>query len=375
MATSPKRNFLTKKTKARGKRKSVSPNLFYEYSVLFRKDADNVIFQVTSDQLPILNRIGLDDLFMTKGHIREPHWHPNAAEMDYVVTGEVVIAVLDPIRHQLLTYHVTPGQVVFIPMNWWHWITAICDEVHVVQVFSSAKRQIIEGSDVLRKTPPKVFQEAYDVNAKQFASLLSPITETVVIGPPNSVSLTNMSENSNISRATNRTYPGSSNLFFDLKRNLTVRRDHSFLYEVTCAQIPMMQVLSLGDLYLTKGHMREPHWHPNADELDYVICGEVTVSILDPNTLQVCNYRLKPGQVTFIPKGWFHWIIPDTEDAHMLVYFNDGKIESVEGSDVLRLTPPEVFQQAYDIHARQFAKEVAPITETLMIGPPSKPRR
>lgn len=378
MATSPKRNFLTKKTKARGKRKSVSPNLFYEYSVFFRKDADNVIFQVTSDQLPILNRIGLDDLFMSKGHILEPHWHPNAAEMDYVVTGEVVISVLDPIRHQLLTYHVTPGEVVFIPMNWWHWITAICDEVHVVQVFSSAKRQIIEGSDVLRKTPPKVFQEAYDVNAKQFASLLSPITETVVIGPPNSVSLTNMSEssmNKNIPRATNRTYPGSPNLFFDLKRNLTVRRDHSFLYEVTCAQIPMMQVLSLGDLYLTKGYMREPHWHPNADELDYVICGEVTVSILDPNTLQVCNYRLKPGQVTFIPKGWFHWIIPDTEDAHMLVYFNDGKIESVEGSDVLRLTPPEVFQKAYDIHARQFAKEVAPITETLMIGPPSKPRR
>ncbi|WP_369125276.1 cupin domain-containing protein [Alicyclobacillus fastidiosus] len=68
-------------------------------------------------------------------------------------------------------------------------------------------------------------------------------------------------------------------------------------------------MLSLGDLYLTKGHMREPHWHPNADELDYVISGEVTVSILDPNTLQVCNYRLKPGQVTLIPKRWFHWII------------------------------------------------------------------
>jgi hypothetical protein len=42
---------------------------------------------------------------------------------------------------------------------------------------------------------------------------------------------------------------------------------------------------------------------------------------------------------------------------------------------VLRLTPPEVFQQAYDVHAREFAKEVAPITETLNIGPPSRPRR
>jgi oxalate decarboxylase/phosphoglucose isomerase-like protein (cupin superfamily) len=377
MAAYPKRHFLTKKTKARGKGKSVSPNLFYEYSVLFRKDADNVIFQVTSDQLPILNRIGLDDLFITKGHIREPHWHPNAAEMDYVVTGAVAISILDPIRHQLLTYHVTSGQVVFIPINWCHWITAISDEVHVVQVFSNAKRQIIEGSDMLRKTPPKVFQQAYDVNAKQFASLLSPITETVVIGPPNCVDLTNSPGTSkeSIPRATHGIKPGSPNLFFDLKRNLTVRRDNSFLYEVTCTQIPMMQVLSLGDLYLTKGHLREPHWHPNADELDYVISGEVTISILNPDTLHVCNYHLKPGQVTFIPKGWFHWIIPDTADAHMLVYFNDGKIESVEGSDVLRLTPPEVFQQAYDVHARQFAKEVAPITETLNIGPPSRPRR
>jgi oxalate decarboxylase/phosphoglucose isomerase-like protein (cupin superfamily) len=212
------------------------------------------------------------------------------------------------------------------------------------------------------------------VNAKQVASLLSPITETVVIGPPNCVDLTNSpgTLQENIPRATHGIKPGSPNLFFDLKRNLTVRRDNSFLYEVTCAQIPMMQVLSLGDLYLTKGHMREPHWHPNADELDYIISGEVTISILNPNTLHVCNYRLKPGQVTFIPKGWFHWIIPNTEEAHMLVYFNDGKIESVEGSDVLRLTPSEVFQQAYDIHARQFAKEVASITETLSIGPPSR---
>ena len=179
----------------------------------------------------------------------------------------------------------------------------------------------------------------------------------------------------NIPRAANVTSPGCPNLFFDLRRNLAVRRDHSALYEVTCSQIPLMQMLSLGDLYLTKGHMREPDWHPNADEFDYVISGEVTVSILDPNTLQVCNYRLKPGQVTLIPKGWFHWIIPNTEEAHMLVHFNDGKIESVEDSDVLRLTPPAVFQQAYDIHARQFAKEVSSITETLTIGPPSRRHR
>ena len=135
-------------------------------------------------------------------------------------------------------------------------------------------------------------------------------------------------------------------------------------------QIPAMQVLSLGDLFLTKGHIREPHWHPNADELDYVVFGEATVSILNPFTHRLLNYLVKPGQLAFIPKGWWHWITPVTEKAHLLVNFNDGKIESVDGSDVLRLTPPEVFKQAYGINAEALDNELASIRETLTIGPP-----
>ena len=51
------------------------------------------------------------------------------------------------------------------------------------------------------------------------------------------------------------------------------------------------------DLYMTKGHMREPHWHPNAWELDVVVSGEVQVSILDPDTSSMHNYRIKEGEV------------------------------------------------------------------------------
>lgn len=52
-----------------------SPNLFFnsKESVFFKRNADNIIFQVTSSQLPIMKNIGLDNIFLSKDHILEPH--------------------------------------------------------------------------------------------------------------------------------------------------------------------------------------------------------------------------------------------------------------------------------------------------------------
>lgn len=122
-------------------------------------------------------------------HILKPHWHPNAAELDYVVSGEVIISVLDPLTPQLLTYRVKPGDVVFIPINWWHWMISITDEANIVAVYDNEHRQNVFGSDVLRKTPPEVFQLAYGVNAEQLAKILKPITQTVIIGPKSAASV------------------------------------------------------------------------------------------------------------------------------------------------------------------------------------------
>ena len=174
-----------RKEDSREKGRKKSSNLCFDSkkSVFFRRNAENIILQVTSLQLPIMKNIGLDNIFLSKDHILEPHWHPNAAELDYVVSGEAVISVLDPITPQLLTYRVKPGDVVFIPINWWHWMISITDEANIVAVYDNEHRQNVFGSDVLRKTPPEVFQLAYGVNAEQLAKILKPITQTVIIGP------------------------------------------------------------------------------------------------------------------------------------------------------------------------------------------------
>ena len=76
--------------------------------------------------------------------------------------------------------------------------------------------------------------------------------------------------------------------------------------------------------------------------------------------------------MTFPPKGWWHWITCVTEEAHLLVNFNDSKIQSIEGSDVLRFTPPGVFQLAYDVNASKINKVLSPIDETVVLGPPNE---
>ncbi|MFQ3544582.1 cupin domain-containing protein [Halobacillus rhizosphaerae] len=164
---------------------------------------------------------------------------------------------------------------------------------------------------------------------------------------------------------------GTPNLFFNTRENIFFQRNpENIAYEVTSTQLPAMIGGAFVDLFLTKGHIREPHWHPNAWELDVVVSGEAIVSIVDPDTKQLHNYSAKAGQVVFIPMAWWHWIRPASDKLHLHLFFNNDQFETAEGSDTLRLTPPEVFKMAYGANPELIAEALAPIKESVVIGPP-----
>ncbi|MNJ65498.1 hypothetical protein D3C77_615130 [compost metagenome] len=82
------------------------------------------------------------------------------------------------------------------------------------------------------------------------------------------------------------------------------------------------------------------------------------------------TYYLKPGQVSVFPKGWFHWIITESEHAHLLTIFDQPAADIVYGSDFLRFIPKQVMQQAYCVNEEDYARAVAPIQESVILGPP-----
>lgn len=178
-------------------------------------------------------------------------------------------------------------------------------------------------------------------------------------------------DNTNIKKTS-----GTPNLFFDSKDSVFFEKNpNNIAYKVTSTQLPAMVSGAFVDLYLTRGNIREPHWHPNSWELDVVVSGEAVISIVNPNTQTLHNYRAKPGQVVFIPMAWWHWIRPLSEKLHLHLFFNNDQFETAEGSDMLRLTPPEVFQLAYGINSEKMADTLSLIKESIVVGPPTKDNR
>jgi oxalate decarboxylase len=60
-------------------------------------------------------------------------------------------------------------------------------------------------------------------------------------------------------------------------------------------------------LTLEPGAVREPHWHPNAWEMEYVVSGNARLGVVLPDgTFDLVD--LGPGDVGFVPQGWAHYI-------------------------------------------------------------------
>ncbi|SDS62963.1 Cupin [Paenibacillaceae bacterium GAS479] len=164
-----------------------NPNLTFTYDMrnnTVSKTNDQNYFNLLGyKQLPTLGSASLLDIFMSKGHFVEPHYHQNASELVYLVSGTVTVSMINPFTGKLISIPITPQQVVVVPQGWWHFEEATSDNTHILAVFDAPTPQVILGSDILRLTPTNVMAETYCLDEAQYKAAISPITQTVGIGP------------------------------------------------------------------------------------------------------------------------------------------------------------------------------------------------
>lgn len=156
----------------------------------------------------------------------------------------------------------------------------------------------------------------------------------------------------------------------DSTKVLNYKRDQqNYITQLFAEQLPAIRN-GFFNVYMSRGIVVQPHWHTNVTEMVFVISGEVTTSVFNPFTRKLMTYHLLPGQVSIFPKGWFHWIIAETEQVHLLTIFDEPTPDIVYGSDFLLCTPKDVLKLAYCINEEEYAQAIAPLKESVILGPP-----
>ncbi len=92
---------------------------------------------------PVLQHQALYSLRLNGSGMREPHWHPETAEMGYVAKGEGKMSLMSP-SGKVDTYLMQQGDLYFIPKAYPHHIENLrTDELHLLIFFDQQMPQDI----------------------------------------------------------------------------------------------------------------------------------------------------------------------------------------------------------------------------------------
>jgi oxalate decarboxylase/phosphoglucose isomerase-like protein (cupin superfamily) len=126
------------------------------------------------------------------------------------------------------------------------------------------------------------------------------------------------------------------------------------LFRASEANFPALRGLAVQGLHLKPGAIREPHSHPNAEQLDYCIEGEARVGIVGPEGHRQL-LDLQTGHISFVPQGYVHWIENIGErDLRFLVVLSHEEPETIELSETLAGVPIETLAKTLDLPSDRF---------------------
>jgi oxalate decarboxylase len=112
-----------------------------------------------------------------------------------------------------------------------------------------------------------------------------------------------------------------------------------YMYEIKNDIFPATNAMSGALVHLDAGTLRDIHWHPNADEMHYVLKGSLKVSVYGIGGAKDTFY-LNKGDVGFVPKGFAHYFEALEEETDILLTFNSPNWQTQELSSWLAVVPP-----------------------------------
>jgi oxalate decarboxylase len=292
--------------------------------------------EATVAQLPISKGIAGVSMRLEPGVMRELHWHATAAEWAFVVEGRVRTTVIDP-QGAAETNDFEPGDVWYFPRGHGHMLQCLgAQPCHFILIFDNgyfSEFGTFSITDWIGHVPRPLLAKNFGLPETSFDSF--PKQEVYFARgaiPPEQPA----------APLQGRKLPAQTH-----KYRLLAQVPHAAFpggreWRVDASRFPISTTITGVILDLDPAALRELHWHPNADEWQYVIDGRVAVTLFGSHG----RFRietLEQGDVGYIPQGYGHSIENVGErPARILIGFNSGTYETIDLSQWIAGNPVDV---------------------------------
>lgn len=291
--------------------------------------------EATVKQLPISKGIAGVSMRLEPGVMREMHWHATAAEWAFVIEGRCRTTVIDPQgRSEINDFN--PGDIWYFPRGHGHSIQCLGDRpCHFILVFDNgyfSEFGTFSVTDWIGHAPSRLLAKNFGLPESAFDQL--PKAEVYFArGPVPPVEIP--PEHRGAPAA-----PPQTHQFHMLAQAPHSLHSGGREWRVGQERFPISRTVTGVILDLNPGGLRELHWHPNADEWQYVLSGRVRVTMFGAHG-RWRQETLGQGDVGYIPTGFGHSIENDSDEkpARLLIAFNTGHYEAIDLSLWLAANP------------------------------------
>ena len=316
-----------------------------------------------ADNFHILKGMALYSLNLDKGGVREPHWHPNAVELGYCLTGRAIMTIFSPgAGHD--TFTIDAGEIVFVPRGYLHHIENIYEgETKFAIAFNHERPEDIGISGATGSIADRVLGYTFGVDSQYFSKFKKKSPHDILITSSKSAATTTTTPTPTY----NNKIPNRHKLNLKCTPPLVQTKGGTASF-ATANNFEILYGLACALLTLKPKGIREPHWHPNAAELDYVVTGRARMTIFGPGD-SVDTFEVGPGEIVFIPPAYFHYIenIGGDDDVQFAIFFSHQRPEDLGISGSFGAYSNEVLASVFGVQPTTILNSLPKYQEDLFV--------
>lgn len=295
----------------------------------------------TARDIQGLRGLSIYSLTISPGCLRELHWHPNAGELSYCLEGQGRMGIFSPAGdHDIFDFRA--GHITFIPRNYLHFIENTgAVPLRMIVAFSHENPEHIDVSESFDYFPSSVMAKPFGIPDELFERLPKR-GDTFLVK--------NMTQG-----RLEGTYDHPASPYAVHADELSFKEFEGGKVRLTKKEnLARLEDCTVFLLTAQGRGLREPHWHPNAGELNYCVSGNASVGIFGPGGVRE-TVNVGPGDVVFIPAGWFHYIdnVGDTP-IEFLVFFSNVTPNHIDLTQTFDYFPRGIYASSFGKEASAF---------------------